>query len=343
MISALLAVAFTFTATATGVEKGTPLEFMFAGKDTDRDYETMFLLDRSISDFCRDLERVGIPRGRPTDYATCRLWPTGVTLTMKPGVDEFVDVELPENVTQGALIYTGGLRDASGNVDAAKNMPASVFSFYTLAQSMMLFNGIYEQGVVYGAYKAKIGLKKGEKRTFTLSWDEKTAPHSVKVEFKPGNGKEIFNRLKDLSRETELDVEVGFSDDLTVVEAAAVANALSTVDSPRVKVNGRRPGDFFYRAFLPLVKWRDRKERLTQPFEVNVGETNRVVFIEEDWSVEGNDPKLTERPISFEQMNEHPNTDTVFFFACRQTKLGDLKSLLKRTPKTVLNHYVYWE
>ena len=46
--AAILAASMTFTATATGVEKGTPVEFVFAGGNTDRDYETMFLIDGSV-------------------------------------------------------------------------------------------------------------------------------------------------------------------------------------------------------------------------------------------------------------------------------------------------------
>lgn len=52
MIAAVLAATLTFTATATGVEKGAPVEFVFAGKGTDRDYETMFILDDPIDVFC---------------------------------------------------------------------------------------------------------------------------------------------------------------------------------------------------------------------------------------------------------------------------------------------------
>ena len=55
MLSAILAASLTFTATATGVEKGTPVEFVFAGRNTDRDYESMFLLDSTVDDFCRNL------------------------------------------------------------------------------------------------------------------------------------------------------------------------------------------------------------------------------------------------------------------------------------------------
>ena len=69
----LLAAAFTFTATATGVEKGTSVEFFFAGNDSDRDYETVFLLDKPVADFVHDLERAGLRPSTPIDRNRCRL------------------------------------------------------------------------------------------------------------------------------------------------------------------------------------------------------------------------------------------------------------------------------
>ena len=64
MLCSLIAAALTFTATATGVEKGTAVEFFFAGKNTDRDYETMFLLDESIDSFCSKLEKARVASHR---------------------------------------------------------------------------------------------------------------------------------------------------------------------------------------------------------------------------------------------------------------------------------------
>ena len=343
MISALLAAVLTFTATATGVEKGTPLEFLFAAKDTDRDYETMFLLDESVDSFLSRFEKAGLARGIPTDPATCRLWPVGVSVRVEPSLAEFVDTEMPEGMSLGPFIYTGGTRLDSGFPDAATNMPGSVFALYSLSQSPFVFDGIYEQGVVYGAHKAKASLKKGEKRQFKLIWDENERLHSLSLVFDKTNLRKNFEILRERSKTNSIDVLVSFADDLTVAEASAVANALATIDSVRVKINGRLPGNFFYRAFLPLVKWRDRQERMTQPFEVTLGHPDKVVFIEEDWSVEGNDPKLTEKAITYEQMSQHPRTDTVFFFARKESTIGELKRALKQVPKTVFNHYVYWE
>lgn len=339
----LFAAAYAFTATATGVAKGTPLEFMFAGRESDRDYETMFLIDGSVDDFRKSLEKAGIPRGTPTDYPTCRLWPCGVSLDISPPLEDFVESDMPDGISLGDVIYTGGTSDEKGNAEASLTMPMAVFSFYTLPQSLLVFNGIYDQGAVYGSHKAKIELKKGERRKFTLTWDEKRSPRRLDVCFKPGNAKAELEQIRLASEKDELDVHVSFDGELTVSEATLVARALSVVDSVRVKINGRNDGDLFYRAFLPLVKWRDRKERLTQPFEVTLGKTNQVIFVDEDWSVEGTDPKLTERVIQFNEMANYPKTDTVFFYVDKESKVSEIQKCLGLLPKSVLNHYVYCE
>ena len=96
MIATILAATLTFTATATGVEKGTAVEFAFAGRNTDRDYETMFLIDDSVDAFCQKLEQAGFPRGKPTDTAACDLWPVGCPIAFDPPLTNFISVTLPQ-------------------------------------------------------------------------------------------------------------------------------------------------------------------------------------------------------------------------------------------------------
>lgn len=343
MISVLLAASLTFTATATGVEKGAPLEFFLAGKDTDRDYETMFLLDEPIDLLLKRVENAGLVRGEPMDHQRCRLWPVGQEVSLEPNIDTFIDTAMPEGMTLGPIIHTGGTRDVNGCPEAHVTMPAAFFALYSLPQSAFVFNGIYEQGVVYGAHKAKETLKKGQKYTFKLTWNEKDSVQHLQIKFEKGNIKEKFTFLKDKSAFSEIDLHVDFADDLTLAESTAIASALAEIDSVRIKINGRSKDSFFYRAFLPLVKWRDRQLRLTQPFEVTVGDPDRIVYIDEDWSVEGTDPKLTEKTISYSQMPSFHKTDTVFFFAQKDTTIGRLRQSLKQVPKSVFNHYVYWE
>lgn len=340
MIAAVLAASLSFTATATGLEKGAPVEFVFAGRNTDRDYETMFLIDDSIGDLCAKLEAAGLPRGKPTDASQARLWPVGCPVTFSPALDSFVDGKMPEGLSGACPIYTGGSRLKKGGCDAETNMPAAVFSIYTLAQSPFLYNGIYDQGAVYGCFTVRKALKKGDRVSFTVSWDPATLPQEVNLTIRPGNATEVLNSLRAASDKSEVDARIGFDGRLTLREATAAAMALATIDSSRIKINGC--SNIFYRSFLPLVKWQDRKERLSQPFELTLGNPNRLVFIEEDWSVDGDDPKLSPVEIDVSDVARHPRTDTCFIYAEDQTKVSDvLRAMESLKGGNIRNWYVF--
>lgn len=340
MLIPLIAAALTFTATATGVEKGTAVEFVFAGKDTDRDYETMFLLDDTVDGFCEKLEKAGLPRGKPMDPASCTLWPVGCSLRFEPALTTFIDGKMPEGLPDSDPIYTGGTRLQNGLCDAGTNMPYAVFSIFSLAQSPIVYNGLYNQGIVYNCFTAKETYKKGQRFTFTVSWDASSMPRSVHLTARPGKAVELLKTLKAESEKGDIDVLVGFADEMTVAEATVVATALSTVDSPRVKLNGC--SNVFYRAFMPLEKWRDRKERLIQPFELTLGETDKLVYIEEDWSVEGTDPKLTPREIPFSDAVKFPKTDSCLIYADKATTIARILSAMKQLGgKKINNWYVF--
>ena len=345
IFASLIAASFTFTATATGVAKGTPVEFMFAGKESDRDYETMFLVDAPIDEFCNGLEKAGVPRGEAQDIEECKLWPVGCPLSLEPSIDEFLERKpLPGGPSDPVIIYTGGARDAASNPIAASNMPMSVFSLYTLHQSPLLFDGIFEQGEVYGLNLARTTLEKGKRYKFTLKWDEKTRPSMISVEFRPGNSVEALKSVKAASEMGDVVVKASFSPDLAILEAKAAANALAQIDSRAIKVNGRDKGGFFFRAFIPPVKWLDRKERLVQPFELHIANGKpKLIFINEDWSGEGIDPILSEREISFEDAAKHSKTDTCFIYAPSSTKVVELQKYLAKMPKTVHTWYIYDE
>lgn len=340
MIPILLAASLSFTATATGVEKGVPVEFVFAGRNTDRDYESMFLIDDTVDELCRKLEQAGLPCGRPTDADSCRLWPVGCTLRFEPALTNFIGVSAQDANALLSPVYTGGTRLKDGSREANTNMPASVYSTYLLAQSPIVPNGVADQGAVYGSLTANKVLKKGERLSFTVSWDPTSMPRAVHLTVAPGNAVEIFKRLRAESEKGEVDALIGFSDDLTVAEATAAANALATIDSARVKINGCT--NIFFRSFLPLVKWLDRQERLVQPFELTLGDPDQLVFIEEDWSGEGEDPKLTPKNIPFAEAVNHSRTDTCFIFTTAETRLSRLRDAMSKLGNAkVRNWYVF--
>lgn len=338
----MLSASLTFTATATGVEQGTPIEFFFAGKDSDRDYETMFLLTETIDGFCARAENAGLPRGRHTDARSCRLWPVGCTLKFEPALDRYVEGRMPEGLPDAEPVYTGGRRLADGRCEAGTNMPMSVFSTFTLDQSPIVYDGIYGQGAVYNCFKAKEKLEKGQTVMFTVSWDEKTMPRFLHLTASPGKAMDLVQCLKRESEQGSLDVLLGFEDAMTVAEATAVATLVASLDSARIRFNGVT--NLFYRSFLPLVKWRDRKERLAQPFELTIGEPDQLVFIEEDWTVEGDDPKLTPIQIDFAASADpkYAQIDTCFIFASKATTVARLRTAMKRlSSRHVVNWYIF--
>lgn len=340
MIATILAATLTFTATATGLEKGSPVEFVFLGKGSEHTYEGLFELDSSADSFAAAIEQAGIVRGKPTSVNGCRFWPIGCTLQFKPAITNFLAGRHPEG-QPFKPIYTGGTRLGNGSCAAAANMPLSVFSTYSLSQSLIVPDGIWEQGQVYGSFTAAKTLKKGEKVTFTVSWQTNGAPRFVSLVAKPGNAVDLISRLRQESKQGDVEAFVDFSGELTVAEATAVAQAIATLDSTRVRINGA--GSFYYRTFLPLVKWLDRKERLVQPFELTISrDGDKLVFIEEDWSGESADPKLTPREITFAEASRSSRTDTCFIFASKTNTIERILSAKNQLKGTcVRNWYVY--
>ncbi len=343
MISSILAAAFTFTATATGVEKGTPVEFLFIGKDSDRAYEAMFTLDMPVTDFAAELEKSGLGKGKPLDTRKCIVWPTGTSISLKPALTDFVEVDGTDGFKLSNFIYTGGTTNSAGIPVASDTMPSSVLSFYTLDQSLIVPDGIYQQGDVYGRFKASKTLKKGERVAFTVSWDASTAPRQIKLLAKPGESIAILKRLKEESQKGPIEVEMSFDAEMTVQEATILSHAMSSVDSPRVKFNGCADGTLFFNAFLPLLKWTDRKNRMVQPFELSVtGKDDVLVFINEDWNVEGDDPKLTANTISFAEALKKRDTETCFIYATKETKLSRIYAAMRKLKgSAVYTWYIF--
>ena len=194
------------------------------------------------------------------------------------------------------------------------------FALYNLPQSLMQFDDALDQSSTYGRFQPAVKIPKGEKRTFKFTWSGETngGKHEMTPDFPP---------------------------EMTVGDAIKLAAALMQLDSPETKVNGFKEGQFFYRAFLPRESWRDRKERLSQPFEVRfVDGKPPLTVIKEDWSdPNATDPKLIESNPSFESVAKDEMTDTCFIYAPKSMKLADVYAVCKLFPKTVVNWYVFGE
>ena len=333
--------AVTFTARVTDVSTNAPLEFLFVGPDSDRAYEALFVTDARIAEIAMAMDAAGIPRGRPVGAQSCRFWPSGPHVRLMPDVGELICDTAARAMTP--VVATGGARDASGRCLAETNMPSALFALYRCGQSLLLFDDVSDQSEAYGRYTAAADFGKGSRKTFTIKWDGVAATKPYLLHLRPGAVGEALTAMRAEIAPHGLDVMADFSPAITVREAVAAAQALALLDSRSVRLNGFPPGRFFYRAFLPLEKWRTRSERLSQPLEVRLdGEGESFTLIDEDWSVEGLDPKLTPRKVDFAAACA-AKTDTCFIYAPEGMRLERLYALRAKMPASFVNWYVYAE
>ena len=343
----------TFNVKTTGLREVDKVEFLFVGPDSDNDYEALFETEDSIADLVSALDRAGIPRGRDFDSRNCRFWPVGEFLAIEPALTNFM--KNVDNAPFPSIVYSGGRRDSSGVPEAHTNSPCAFFALYNCPQSILQFDASLDQSPTYGRFVPTCDTKEGERHTFTLTWNGRTSvkPFDLKVE--PGTFGERLRALKDGSFDSELDVLPDFSKDLSLKEAVVAATAMTMIDSSRVKMNGFKDGQFFYRAFVPMEKWRDRKERLAQPPEIHFSTNGTFVVTEiiEDWSDEKSiDPKLIvkDHPASSPEEAARiakpiaEKTYTAFFYAPEDTKLEKLYEFKKLlTSDLIFNWYVFTE
>ncbi len=342
----------SFTAVSTDCGMDAQLEFLFVGPKSDRDYEAMFVTDAGIPELAAAFEKAGIPLGSPADVKASRFWPCGNALEMKPSFKELVREMRGEKTP--AIIYTGGTRDAKGAPEAATNMPGAVFALYGCGQSLLTLNDVLDQSATYGRFQPAVKIPKGERRTFTFTWNGERGWEPFTLKLEPRKLTSALLALKKKSALTELNVTTDFSSDLTIKEATNFASALALIDSVRVKLNGATKGQFFFRAFLPMEKWRDRKERLAQPPEVHLKADGSITVTEilEDWSeTDSLDPKLTAKDYPCADLETAAKlifrlgerTSTAFIFAPPDMKLAPLFDLKKAMKGEIVNWYIFSE
>lgn len=349
MIAALLASivvatnAVTFTASATGIGKGDPTEFLWITSASEHGYEALFVLDDPAEELLAAFRRAGFKNGMPQDARTGNLYHVGDYVTISPSLLDFVQVKKETIPALPPLVYTGGRKDEKGVSEVLLYAPNALLAFFDCPQAPFLFDGLFRQGEVYGAFTSKLALKKGEKRSFTVSLTGQHMRH-LDCEIRPGNIKEVICGLRSAATNSTLDVLVSFAPELTVLEATLAAQALALVDSTAVKINGTAAGNLYFRAFLPLVKWLDRKERLLQPFELTLGENetdDKLVVVDEDWSGSGADPTLHPHEIPFAEAGKYPQIKTCFIYATKTTPLKRVFGAMKRLNRPIINYYVF--
>lgn len=343
-------ISFDVVSTDCGVD--TEIEFLFVGPNSDHDYESMFKTVAPVSEIADAFAKAGFPLGSPMSTDGCRFWATGDEVIMEPAFTNLVKDLRSKN--QPRMIFTGGSRNAKGEADAAKEMPEAVFALYNLSQSLILFDDFLDQSATYGRFKVAQKIPAGEKRRITFKYVSGTAHRKETVKIGDTNLVELANHLKVKSAGASLDVLCDFDPKTTLKSARDAARLLQMLDSRKIKINGVKEGQLYYKAYLPLEKWRDRKERLAQPPEVRFAADGSisVTEIKEDWSDENSlDPKLT--PVEKRYADPQAAASavdavaskvfTVFFYASENSEIGRIFEFRKKLKTPKLNIYVFTE
>jgi hypothetical protein len=329
---------------AVGHPQGTIIEFLVAAPQSNRAYESALMSVAKPSDIVRALEWINLPRGAVMDGSLFRFWPRGerVSATIRrlqapqqsarPLQSVIKDItQEPPLFGDGGLVFAGGTWTTNVcRVDTEQ--PCSVIALYNEEETLFDIPFLASKGAAYGRSVLAEKINEGEVfeivfkplllsqdalRTFHLSITAQPAEGQETTlvcedqqgaQLKKGALTEVLTWLKARSeRGEDLFVTLTMSDELTVAKAAELAQLFALLDGKGIKLYGKTKEGVFARAFLPQASWRKREGRTPQPFELHLlGETNRLTFIEEDWSGEGLDPKLTPKDYPFSDVSELP-------------------------------------
>jgi len=237
----------------------------------------------------------------------------------------------------GGLVFTGGRWTGADSTRACltdTNMPSAVISLYNEPGTVFDVPFQVGQSEVYGRLTLAeafpfgalleivlrpLASKDGGPRVLPLTVSATMSGSEVELTCKGADGavlkrSALAEALTWLRGQAESGrepfVTLGLDDAMPLKRAVDVARVFAMLDGKGIKLDGKAGLGLFPRAFLPQEKWRERKDRNPQPFELHVargadGALNKsLVFIEEDWTVDGLDPKLTPREFPFETWDE---------------------------------------
>ncbi len=361
-----------FLVEATGIGADETVEFFAIGPLSDRAYESLFVTVASPAAIAEAFAKAGVPCGVPADPLAARFWPLGEKVKMaitpwgaeaaqrpKGGLSAFLrDRRANEEgkILEGPLAYAGGLRDAAGVPVASTNIPCAVFALYNHAPALLQLDGMLDQSPSYGRFQTLAKHREGALFEIAVTWDGKRVVKDVELKLSATNAGEAMTTLRADAKAYDVHARLAFDETVTLERAAAVAQAFALLDGEGVKMSGRSDGQFFFRAFLPEAKWRDRAARIFQPFEVHVAAdgAKTFVFVEEDWSGEGLDPVLKPKTTAFKEWAELPGLiaktgdqgskiTVMFLYAPKETKVTTLTPVIKAVEKRVSTFYVFGE
>lgn len=317
-------------------------------------------------------------------HATFRL--LNSTNTVEQPLEAILHDVLPNRpplINSSGWIFTGGVwKDNCCQTD--RSAPCSILSLYNNDETILDLPAQIGQGAAYGRLVTAIDFPYGALMEVRLTaslpkdnqprvtplhlavhpagtnlWDVVCTDPAGKVRF-AGKLDETLRWLK-AGADAERDFYLTLSMDpaMTLAQASQIADIFCVLDGKGIKLNGRPKDGLFPRAFVPEQKWRQREGRSPQPFEIHLTRgtdgklAKSLTFIDEDWNVEGIDPKLTPKDYPFEKNEDLPalldrignedskKVEVLFLFAPRSLDMGTIFSILKPIEKRLPLVYLF--
>lgn len=291
---------------ATAVGDTEPIEFFITPVVSGKDYESLAVTWCKPSDLHKAMEFIGLKPGRPINFVTNHHWTRGprviVTVDSGKGPVRIEDLILnaPEKKTlpQTGMVFTGSFThtDEQGQSHYAADVVDSraIAPNYNDPVAVLDMPLRLAQSDVYGfqVRNPAHAVPLGHLLTFIIqpaTGKEAVELHDLVIEVGLNESKPIYTALEqekerfradslaDLVRSLSLLVD-GSSDWFTtaridpsirVTDVRKMYAVLMTLEQDRgIKLDPPAGENLFHRAFFPQDAWRNRQERLGEPWEL---------------------------------------------------------------------------
>lgn len=308
-------------AEACGLHIGYEIEYLLAGHLSDRSYESLAIAWANPSDVAKAFKQLNISPGIPANVNKSMPIARGERFTV---TIEAVDGTIPP-LNQLLTINDPRMKDLLikgfpwvGDKAIDDTMPAAILACYTERYSAFGLPFWAEKGSVYGSWRIAYEIPLGTPLIFTFT-HVPTIDGTPRVVHKTlqvtpetlAAPTDFLKELKDIcSDERDIFLTLAPSPSLTVGQMRGIANiVLAAEKQGGFTIDAPSSGSVAIKAFQPNPTWLKREDRLYQPWEVSITQTPNgynytLTQIEEDWSGEGIDPKLTPKSYPFKQWQE---------------------------------------
>jgi hypothetical protein len=382
----------TILGCASGIGQTEACEFFMTPNTSGKDYESLSVVWVKPSDVHQALEFIGLKAGRPVNYETNYQWSRGPRVIMSMVVggqtiraeDMIFDEEAKTTLPRMGLIFAGSttMTDEKGvkHYGADEIDSKSIAPDYNDPVAVLDLPRRVSQGAVYGFQRpnAKYVMKQGTPVKITLEpakGDEVVESRDLKIDAAIKNGQVLYTvseggkqlnesptlphlvagLAEQAKSKADLFTVVSIDRTMKVQDVRKLYALLMSLEQDRgVKLDPPADGELFHRAFFPDEEWRNREERLGEPWELFLGRSNDKVTGRLERLVENFEPDAeakttlqkfeTATPAEFvKTVNANPSqwTKAIFIYPPDDLTYGELMEWARPALPTYSRIFVF--